>query len=279
MKVLVTGVSGQLGDDVIKELRKRDFECYGSSSTDFDLVNLDSTVKFIKAYHPDGVIHCAAYTAVDKAEYDIDFCRAINVQGTRNIASVCKKIDAKMIYVSTDYVFQGLGNQAYEVDDPTGPLGTYGLTKLDGEVSVKELMTKYFIVRTSWLFGRNGNNFVKTMLKLGRGHDEIAVVDDQIGSPTYTVDLASLLCDMIETEKYGIFHATNEGFCSWAEFATEIFKQSKFKTRVKFIPTPEDPARANRPLNSKLSKKSLYENGFKLLPIWQDGLRRFLNEI
>lgn len=279
MKILVTGVKGQLGYDVIKEFKKRNIDCCGADIDDFDITDFEATSKFIKGYHPDAVIHCSAYTAVDKAEDNLEICKAVNSEGPRNIASVCKEIDAKMVYISTDYVFPGSGDNAYEVDDPTGPLGVYGQTKLDGELAVKELLSKYFIVRISWVFGRNGNNFVKTMLKLGRERSEVNVVCDQIGSPTYTADLAPLLCDMVVTEKYGTYHATNEGYCSWAEFAYEIFKIAGYKTKVNFIPTYEYPTRAKRPLNSRMSKKSLDEAGFKRLPSWQDALRRYIEEI
>lgn len=279
MKVLVTGVKGQLGYDVMKVLKKRNIDCCGADIDDFDITDFEAASKFIKDYHPDAVIHCSAYTAVDKAEDNLELCRAVNSLGPRNIASICKEINAKMIYISTDYVFPGTGDRAYELDDPTGPLGAYGQTKLDGELAVRDLLTRYFIVRISWVFGKNGSNFVKTMLKLGRNHSEVNVVCDQIGSPTYTADLAPLLCDMVVTEKYGTYQVTNEGYCSWAEFASEIFKQAGYKTKVNFIPTSEYPTKAKRPLNSKMSKKSLDEAGFNRLPAWQDALRRYLKEI
>jgi len=279
MKVLVTGVKGQLGYDVVKELKKRNIECLGVDIDDFDITDEIATNSYIKNYHPDCVIHCSAYTAVDRAEDDAELCRKVNAEGTYNIAKVCKEIDAKLLYISTDYVFPGTEDHAYEVDDLTGPLGVYGQTKLEGEQAVKELLTKYFIVRISWVFGINGNNFVKTMLRLGEERNEINVVCDQIGSPTYTADLAPLLCDIILTEKYGTYHATNEGFCSWAEFAQEIFSKAGYKTKVNFIPTSEYPTRAKRPLNSRMSKKSLDEAGFNRLPSWQDALSRYLKEI
>lgn len=279
MKVLVTGVKGQLGYDVVKELYSRGISCIGADIEEFDITDEQAVSSFIGDCHPDAVIHCSAYTAVDKAEDDPELCRAVNVQGTRNIAAVCKKIDAKMIYISTDYVFPGIGTNEYEVGDPTGPLGVYGQTKLGGELVVKELLDKYFIVRVSWVFGKNGNNFVKTMLRLGKERSEMNVVCDQVGSPTYTADLAPLLCDMVVTEKYGTYHATNEGICSWAEFAKEIFGQAGYATKVNFIPTSEYPTRAKRPLNSRMSKRSLEEAGFKKLPHWQDALKRYLREI
>ena len=279
MKVLVTGVKGQLGYDVMKELQSRNIECISADIEEFDITDAQSTSVYIKAFLPDAVIHCSAYTAVDKAEDNPELCRAVNVQGTRNIAAVCKEINAKMIYISTDYVFPGTGTSEYEVDDSTRPLGIYGQTKLEGENVVKELLDKYFIVRTSWVFGKNGNNFVKTMLRLGRERSEVNVVCDQVGSPTYSVDLAPLLCDMVVTEKYGTYHATNEGLCSWAEFAQEIFKQAGYTTKVNFIPTSEYPTRAKRPLNSRMSKRSLDEVGLRRLPTWQDALKLYLKEI
>lgn len=279
MRVLVTGAKGQLGFDVINELNKRKIECLGVDIDDFDITDEKAVTSFIKTYYPDAVIHCSAYTAVDKAEDNAELCRRVNAEGPRNIAQICKEINSKMVYISTDYVFSGTGDHAHEVDDPTGPLGIYGKTKLEGELAVKGILTKYFIVRISWAFGENGNNFVKTMLRLGKERDEVSVVCDQIGSPTYTADLALLLCDMIMTEKYGTYHATNEGFCSWAEFAQEIFKLAGYSSKINFIPTSEYPTRAIRPLNSRLSKKSLDEGAFLHLPIWQDALKRYLGEI
>lgn len=276
MKVLVTGSKGQLGYDVVRELEKRNIECLGVDIDDFDITDAEATRVFINNYHPDCVIHCSAYTAVDKAEDDAELCEKVNAEGPRNIARVCKDIGAKMVYISTDYVFSGTGEHAYEVIDPTGPINVYGKTKLEGEIAVKELLSKYYIVRISWVFGKNGNNFVKTMLRLGRERNEISVVCDQIGSPTYTADLAPLLCDMIETKKYGTYHASNEGYCSWAEFAQEIFRLAEYPVKVNLINTSDYPTRARRPLNSRLSKKSLDEAGFKRLPLWQDALKRYL---
>jgi len=278
MKVLVTGVKGQLGYDVIKELNKKDIECLGVDIEEFDITDAQASEKFIAAYRPDAVIHCSAYTAVDKAEDNLELCWAVNAGGTKNIAKACKKIDAKMIYISTDYVFPGQGNVYYEVDDQTGPLGAYGQTKLDGELAVKEALDKYFIVRVSWVFGVNGNNFIKTMLKLSETRDEISVVSDQIGSPTYTADLAPLLCDMVVTNKYGTYHATNEGICSWADLAAEAFKAAGRNTQVKHITTEEFGAKAARPKNSRMSKKSLDDAGFKRLPEWQDAVKRYIEE-
>lgn len=279
MKVLVTGVKGQLGYDVMKVLNQRKIDCLGADIQDFDITDSDAVYNFINNYYPDVVVHCSAYTAVDKAEDNLELCKDVNGNGPRNIAKACKKIDAKMVYISTDYVFPGMGDKAYEVDDPTGPLSVYGQTKLDGEKAVREVLHNHFIVRISWVFGKNGNNFIKTMLRLGKEHDTVNVVCDQIGSPTYTADLAVLLCNMIETEKYGTYHATNEGYCSWAEFAEEIFKQAEYTTKVNFITTDQYPTKAKRPSNSRMSKCKLSENGFSLLPPWQDALRRFLVEI
>lgn len=279
MKILVTGFKGQLGYDVIKVLEERKIECLGVDREEFDITDFNAVEKFIKAYAPDAVIHCSAYTAVDKAEDELELCRKVNSDGPKNIAQVCKAIDAKMIYISTDYVFPGTGENYYEVDDETVPVSVYGLTKLEGEKAVKALLDKYFIVRISWVFGKNGNNFIKTMLRLGKERDEINVVSDQIGSPTYTADLARLLCDMVVTEKYGTYHATNEGICSWAEFAEEIFKTAGLKTKVNYITTDQYPAKAKRPFNSRMSKKKLDENGFERLPDWKDALDRYLKEI
>ena len=214
-------------------------------------------MNYISKLKPECVIHCAAYTAVDKAEDEEEICSKVNVYGTENIAKACKKVDAKMIYISTDYVFDGQGDTPFEIDGNIKPLSVYGKTKYEGELKVKEILDKYFIVRISWVFGVNGNNFIKTMLRLGKEKESLNVVCDQIGSPTYTFDLAPLLCDMAETEKYGVYHATNEGFCSWAEFATEIMKKANLKCVINPIPTSEYPTKAVRPFNSRLSKKSL----------------------
>lgn len=279
MKVLVTGVNGQLGHDVCRVLAQREIEYIGADLADFDITDEKAAHDFILACQPDAVIHCSAWTAVDAAEDQPEKVEAVNVEGPRHIAAACKEIGAKMVYISTDYVFPGDGDRFYEVDDPTGPKSVYGATKLGGELAMKELLEQYFIVRVSWVFGKNGNNFVKTMLRLAETHDEVSVVCDQIGSPTYTADLAPLLCDMIETEKYGTYHATNEGICSFAEFAEEIFRQSGKKTYVRHITTSEYPAKAQRPLNSRLSKASLDEAGFARLPSWQDALRRYLVEL
>lgn len=276
MRVLVTGAKGQLGFDVLKCLKERSILTIPADIEEFDITDIIAARRFILSNKPDVVIHCSAYTAVDKAEDEQDLSYKINVEGTVNIANICKEIDAKMVYISTDYVFPGIGENFYEVDDLTGPLSVYGLTKLQGEFAVKEIVRRHFIVRISWVFGVNGNNFVKTMLRLGQERDSINVVGDQIGSPTFTGDIAPLLCDMIETEKYGTYHATNEGTCSWAEFAKEIMKLANYSTKINPITTEEYPTKAKRPKNSRLSKESLIKHGFKKLPAWEDALKRYM---
>jgi dTDP-4-dehydrorhamnose reductase/dTDP-4-dehydrorhamnose 3,5-epimerase len=275
IKVLVTGAKGQLGYDVLKRLNELGLEAVGVDMDDFDITDENETLNNISRINPDVVVHCAAYTAVDKAEEEKDKCYAVNVQGTRNIAIACKKIDAKMLYVSTDYVFDGEGENPFDEFDRTNPINYYGYTKAEGENVVKELKDKYFIVRTSWVFGINGNNFVKTMLTLSKTRDEIKVVNDQIGSPTYTPELAKLICEIIQTNKYGIYHGTNEGFCSWYEFAAQIFKIFGRDTKVIPISSEEFPTRAKRPKNSRLSKNMLDKNGFSRLPDWKKSLEDF----
>ena len=276
MKVLVTGANGQLGYDVVKELQKQNIECCGATRQDFDIVDFEVTEKFITNYMPDAVIHCAAYTAVDKAEDEQGLCYLVNASATENIAEICKQINAKMLYISTDYVFDGTKDGFYEVDDKPNPINVYGKTKLLGEQAVQRLLDKYFIVRISWVFGEHGNNFVKTMLKLGKERKELNVVADQYGSPTYTADLAPLLVKMIKTDKYGIYHATNEGVCTWAEFAEEIFKITKLDVKANHIPATDYPTRAKRPMNSKLSKNNLKANEFKVLENWRLALKKFV---
>lgn len=276
MKVLVTGIKGQLGHDVMQCLAKREIEAVGADIEEFDITDFKGTRDFIVGVKPDVVIHCSAYTAVEKAEDDMELCMAVNGTGTENIAKVCKELNSKMLYISSDYVFPGVGENFYEVTDIPNPLGRYGKTKQAGEEAVKKILNQYFIVRTSWVFGKNGNNFVKTMLRLGKEKKEINVVNDQIGSPTYTKDLAPLLCDMVLTEKYGIYHATNEGICSWAEFAKEIMKIGGLDAKVNGISSEEYPSRVIRPKNSRLSKKSLDENGFQRLPDWKDAVKRYI---
>ena len=279
MKVLVTGVTGQLGFDCVRELETRGIEARGVASRDFSLTDMAGVRKYIEAYQPDAIMHCAAYTAVDLAEDEKEKCEAVNAGGTRNLAEIARDLGAKFIYISTDYVFPGTGEQAYETDAPKSPCNAYGRSKLMGEQAVQELLTKYFIVRISWVFGKNGKNFIRTMLKLSDSHDKLTVVDDQIGSPTYTRDLAILLADMVQTEKYGVYHATNEGFCSWAEFAAEIFRQAGRDIEVEPVPSTAYPTKAVRPKNSRLSKASLDQAGFNRLPRWQDAVGRFLIEL
>ncbi len=279
MKILVTGVLGQLGHDVVNELSQGNDEVIACDREDFDLTDKASIEKFLLDKKPDAVIHCAAYTAVDKAEDEEELCRKINAEGSLYIAKACEKIGAKMIYVSTDYVFGGDGENPYEVDSPKSPQNVYGKTKLEGEENVLKSCSKAFVVRTSWVYGINGNNFVKTMRRLAETRDEISVVADQIGSPTYTRDLAHLLCEMVKTEKYGTYHATNEGFMSWAEFAQRIMELSGLKTKVKHISTDQYPVKAKRPLNSRLSKKALTDNGFELLPDQNSALKRYIKEL
>lgn len=279
MKILVTGYNGQLGYDVLQELNHRNITFIGTTRNDFSLTDTDAMRNFIVNYNPDVVIHCAAYTAVDKAEDEIDICYAVNATATKELAKICKDIDAKMIYISTDYVFPGDGEDFYEVNDTKSPQNIYGKSKLAGELAVQEILDKHFIVRISWVFGINGKNFIKTMLNLAKTHDSLSVVNDQIGSPTYTKDLAKLLCDMAITDKYGIYHATNEGICSWYEFAKEIFKQSNIDINIKPVTSSEFPTKATRPHNSRLSKDSLDKNNFQRLPDWKNALSRYLHEI
>ena len=279
MKVLVTGVKGQLGYDVVNELNKRGHVAIGTDIEEMDITDAASVDKVIKENTPDAVIHCAAYTAVDAAEDNVELCRKINADGTQNIANVCKELDIKMIYISTDYVFDGEGERPWEPDDERTPLNVYGQTKYEGELAVQNTLDKFFIVRIAWVFGVNGKNFIKTMLNLGKTRDSLTVVNDQFGSPTYTYDLARLLVDMVETDKYGIYHATNEGICTWYEFACEIFRQAGMNVKVSPVLSSEYPAKAKRPSNSRMSKEKLTENGFEKLPTWQDALGRYLKEI
>ena len=279
MKILVTGANGQLGYDVVKELKKRNIECLGVDRDSFDITNETQTADFIERYNPDAVIHCAAYTAVDKAEDENETCYEINVTGTENIAEACFNIGAKLVYISTDYIFDGEGTEPFETDSPVAPINYYGETKLKGEEAVKVYSEKFFIVRISWVFGINGNNFVKTMLRLGETMSEINVVSDQIGSPTYTADLAVFLCDLVMTDKYGVYHATNEGICSWAEFAEKIFEYAELPVKVNHITSLEYPSKAKRPHNSRLSKTSIDEGGFKRLPHWEDALKRYIKSL
>ncbi len=279
MRFLVTGAKGQLGYDLVKELEKEGFtDIIALGRDELDITDREKVISFIKDKKPDIVFHCAAYTSVDMAEEDEESAYRINTIGTKNIVDASKEVHSKVIYISTDYVFSGNKEGIYEIDDIKIPKSTYGLTKYYGEEIVRNY-SKHFIVRISWVFGINGKNFVKTMLKLSETKNEVCVVCDQIGSPTYTVDLAKLLIKMAQTEKFGIYHITNEGYCSFAEFAEEIFKINKKGIKVKHIKSAEYKQKAKRPLNSKLSKKSLLENGFTLLPTWQDALERFSKEL
>lgn len=282
MRILVTGVKGQLGFDVVNELKKNNIEAVGVDIEEMDITDAAAVKKVITESKVDGVIHCAAYTAVDAAEDNEEICRKINAGGTKNIADVCKELDIKMMYISTDYVFNGQGETPWQPDcKDYKPLNVYGQTKLEGELAVSETLDKYFIVRIAWVFGVNGKNFIKTMLNVGKTHDKVTVVSDQIGTPTYTYDLARLLVDMIQTDKYGYYHATNEGgYISWYDFTCEIYKQAGYTTKVVPVTTAEyGVSKAARPFNSRLDKSKLVENGFKPLPTWQDALARYLKEI
>ena len=297
MKVFVTGVGGQLGHDVILELEKRGYEGVGSDIqptyagvgvlkfpyVQLDITDKDEVSKKIERIHPDVIVHCAAWTAVDAAEdkENKDKVYAINVLGTKNIAEAAKKVDAKMVYISTDYVFDGQGERPWQPDDKCyAPLNVYGQTKLDGEFAVSNILSKYFIVRIAWVFGLNGKNFIKTMINVGKTRENVSVVNDQIGTPTYTRDLARLIVDMVETEKYGYYHATNEGgYISWYDFCCEFYRQYGLNTKVIPVTTSEyGMSKASRPFNSRLDKSKLVENGFIPLPDWKDAIRRYLAE-
>lgn len=297
MKVFVTGVGGQLGHDVVNELERRGFEAVGSDIAEqysgigeitvpyaqLNITDQEAVATTIKSIKPDAIIHCAAWTAVDAAEDEEnkEKVKRINVDGTRYIAEAAKAVNAKMVYISTDYVFDGKGERPWEPDDKCyAPLNVYGQSKLDGELAVSSILSKYFIVRIAWVFGLNGKNFIKTMIKVGKTHDTVRVVNDQIGTPTYTLDLARLLVDMVETEKYGYYHATNEGgYISWYDFCCEFYRQYGLNTTVIPVTTSEyGLSKAARPFNSRLEKKKLVENGFKPLPEWKDAVRRYLAE-
>ena len=279
MRILVTGVKGQLGYDVMNELAKREHTGIGVDIEEMDITDAAKVEQVIKESEVEAVIHCAAYTAVDAAEDNAELCHKINAEGTENIAKVCKELDLKMIYISTDYVFNGEGTRPWEPDDEREPLNVYGQAKYEGELAVEKYLEKYYIVRIAWVFGVNGKNFIKTMLNLSETHDELSVVNDQIGSPTYTYDLAKLLVDMVETDKYGRYHATNEGLCTWYEFATEIFRQAGKEITVHPVTSEQFPSKAKRPHNSRMSKDKLEANGFDRLPAWQDALNRYLKTI
>lgn len=282
MKVLVTGVKGQLGFDVVNELKKRRHEAVGVDIGEMDITDSSSVNRVLSETAPDAVIHCAAWTAVDLAEDNEEKVRLVNAEGTKNIAKECKKLGCKMLYLSTDYVFDGKGDKPWEADcRDYKPLNVYGKTKLEGELAVSEILEKYFIVRIAWVFGKNGKNFIKTMLNAGKTHHSVRVVKDQIGTPTYTYDLARLLVDMIETDKYGYYHATNEGgYISWYDFTKEIYRQAGYTTEVIPVTTAEyGLSKAERPFNSRLDKSKLAKNGFTPLPDWRDALSRYLKEI
>jgi len=274
--ILVTGAKGQLGADVVLELERRKQSYVAVDVNEMDITGKTSVDSFLCLHKPKYVIHCAAYTAVDAAEDDEEKCNRININGAEYLAKACQNIDADLLYVSTDYVFDGQGDAPYESDSPTSPLSVYGRSKLAGEKAVMQNLERHYILRTSWLYGENGSNFVKTMLKLADTRDTINVVDDQFGSPTYTIDLAVLICDIILSEKYGIYHASNEGYCSWAMFAKEIMRLSGSNCIINPIASEQYPTRAIRPKNSRLSKSSLDNSGFSRLPTWQNAIKRFL---
>lgn len=291
MKVLVTGAKGQLGSDVIIEMERRQHTVIGVGSKEMDITDAEKVASVLRECRPDAVIHCAAWTAVDQAEDCEADAYRVNTDGTENLAKVCKELGCKMMYISTDYVFDGEGEEPWSPEDnTTAPLNVYGKTKLAGEQAVRSLLERYFIVRIAWVYGKNGANFVKTMLRVGENHEKLTVVDDQIGTPTYTRDLVRLLGDMIETERYGCYHATNEGgYISWYEFAKEIFRQAAAlghevygEDRLQVLPVTTEAygiSKAKRPKNSRLNKEKLVEQGFQPLPEWKDALARYLQEI
>jgi len=275
--ILVTGAGGQVGSAVALELKRQGRAFLGTDKSELDITNRFEVFELIKSIKPTSVVHCAAYTAVDAAEDNKETCMKVNNEGTKNIAEACCEVGAEMIYISTDYVFDGQSQIPYETYSPTNPISVYGQSKLDGEKAVMDTLGKFYIVRTSWVFGEGGKNFVKTILRIAAERNEINVVGDQLGSPTYASDLAILLCDMIESKKYGIYHATNEGFCSWAEFARKIVELTSFACKINAITSEEYPTKASRPKNSSLSKSSLGEQGFCELPSWQNALARHLS--
>lgn len=274
--ILVTGSTGQLGSDVVKELLKRGYSTLSPNRSEFNLCSEDSIRNYILNSNCEAIVHCAAYTQVDKAEDEKDLCIKINATATKHIVKCAKILDIPMIYISTDYVFDGTKDGEYTENDETNPINIYGESKLAGEKYVHEILDKYYIVRTSWVFNINGKNFIETMLRLSKANNQLSIVNDQIGSPTYTKDLSRLLVDMLETSKYGLYHATNEGYCSWYEFANTIFKLANINIDIKAINSNEYASRAKRPLNSKLSKDKLIEYGFKPLPHWEDALKDYL---
>ena len=275
---LVTGTSGQLGSDVLAELKRRGIECFAATRQELPLGE-GRAAEVLSRLKPEVVVHCAAYTAVDKAEDEPELCRRVNAAGTAELAAACRAAGAKLVYISTDYVFPGDGTDFYRPEDEKGPQNVYGASKLAGEQAVQAALERYFIVRISWVFGRNGKNFIRTMLNLAKTHDRLTVVDDQTGSPTYTADLAPLLCDMAATDKYGVYHATNEGVCSWADLAIETFRLAGLPVTVERVPSAAYPTKARRPKNSRLDKSCLDAAGFRRLPPWQDAVARYLREI
>jgi dTDP-4-dehydrorhamnose reductase len=278
MKVVVTGAAGQLGQDVLLELERKGHQAIGTDRDQLDITNEGDVLAFISDVKPDVILHCAAYTNVDAAEEDEEAAYQVNGIGTKNLALAAKQIGAKILYISTDYVFNGTASEPYEVDQPTEPLGAYGRTKLAGEEFVQEILEKYFIVRTAWVFGAYGHNFVKTMLRLGKERGEVGVVHDQVGSPTYTVDLAKFMVELMETEKFGIYHATNSGVCSWYEFAVEIFNQAGLNVKVNPVTTEQFPRPAARPKYSVLSKNKIEQQGLTPLRDWKSALDAYLTE-
>ena len=274
--ILVTGTTGQLGSDVVKELLKRGYSTLSPNRSELNLCSEDNIRNYILNSNCEAIVHCAAYTQVDKAEDEKDLCIKINATATKHIAKCAKILDIPMIYISTDYVFDGTKDGKYTENDETNPINIYGESKLAGEKYVQEILDKYYIVRTSWVFNINGKNFIETMLRLSKANNQLSIVNDQIGSPTYTKDLSRLLVDMLETSKYGLYHATNEGYCSWYEFANTIFKLANINIDIKAINSNEYASRAKRPMNSKLSKDKLIEYGFKPLPHWEDALKDYL---
>lgn len=279
MKILVTGYNGQLGYDVVKTGHAQGLDMIGLGIDNLDITVEEAVRQTVERFSPDAIVHCAAFTAVDKAEDEIELCRKVNVEGTRYLVEAARSVNARLMYISTDYVFDGQGDAPYAESDQPAPIGQYGLTKYEGEKTVQSILEQFYIIRISWVFGVNGNNFIKTMLRLAESRREISVVSDQYGSPTYTADLAQLIVDMIQTDQYGIYHATNEGICSWAEFAEEIFRQAGKDVKVNHISTEEYPTRAVRPKNSRMSKDKLEACGFQRLPRWQDALKRYLEEL
>ena len=278
VKVMVTGANGQLGSDIVERLRKLKINVIAVTRYDLDITNKGKTKEYIGALSPDIIIHCAAYTAVDKAEEERQLCYAVNVEGTRNVAEAAKLVDATLVYISTDYVFSGLNSDPYLEEDKTNPINYYGFTKEQGEKIVQSLIKKHYIVRTSWVYGKNGNNFVKTMLKLAESRVEISVVDDQIGAPTYTKDVASFICDLIQSPYYGIYHCVNEGYCTWYDFAKAIFENAHIPVKLNPISSSLYASKAKRPLNSKLSKSNTDTAGLNRLPHWRNALWRFMQE-